>query len=72
MIRTRPHEHDPIMTPAEALEYLKIGRTQFYELLRDGRIRYVRQASKRYFRRSFLDEYLDSLPVVEGPREREV
>lgn len=45
----------------EAADTLVIGRSRFYELVADGKIRVLKEGSRRLVRRSELERYLDAL-----------
>jgi predicted site-specific integrase-resolvase len=57
---------EKVYTMSEAHQFLRIGRSQFYELMRAGKVGYVRQGSKRYCLESHLRRYLASLSVIES------
>jgi hypothetical protein len=48
-----------VFTLAEARQFLRIGRTALFGLLKDGAIPFIRQGSRRYCLRSDLIKYLD-------------
>lgn len=49
------------VTPEEAADYLNIGRTSFYKLMRSGEIESIKIGRLRRIRKSALDRYLDEL-----------
>jgi excisionase family DNA binding protein len=50
---------DTLFTIAEAQSFLRIGRSQVFDLLKNGRIPYCRQGARRYIWRSDLVKYLN-------------
>lgn len=50
----------PILTPTEAAEYLRIGRTKIYELLDSKAIRSKRIGRSIRILRSDLEKYLET------------
>ncbi|MGA9018178.1 MAG: helix-turn-helix domain-containing protein [Candidatus Cybelea sp.] len=61
-----PAYPERVYTVSEAHQFLRIGRSQFYDLMNAGKVGYVRQGSKRYVLESHLRRYLASLPVIES------
>ena len=53
----------PYLTFPEALEYLRMGNTALRQLVRNRKIRYIRQGRKILFRRTDLDAFLDAKAV---------
>jgi excisionase family DNA binding protein len=66
MVRPNPPERDVALTVDEACDVLKIRRTKFYELKKNGRLPYFRQGSRILLWRSDCERFLRSLPVVKG------
>ena len=50
-----------VFTPEEAADYLAIGRTSFYTLMRRGEIESIKIGRLRRIRKAALDRYLDEL-----------
>lgn len=61
--RRVPTEPEILLTPAEAAEILKIGRSKLYELMARGAINSVKLGRCRRFRRSDLDLFIRDLAV---------
>lgn len=61
--RRRSTEPEILLTPAEAADILKIGRSKLYELMARGVINSVKLGRCRRFRRSDLDLFIRSLDV---------
>ena len=62
-----------IYTPEEARTRLQIGRTKFYELLRDGRIKAIRNGRNFLIPESSLAEYIEQqLHHTEGEDSKDV
>jgi excisionase family DNA binding protein len=57
----------PINTAAD---YLGVGRTTIYELLKQGLIRSIRVRSRNLILRSSLDDYVKSLSAYSSPGNR--
>jgi excisionase family DNA binding protein len=55
---------DPLLTIPEACEYLRLGRSKVFDLLKRGEIKYLRQGPRRFVRESFLEDYLSRQPIV--------
>ena len=54
-------ESEVLLTPTEAAEILKIGRSKLYELMARGLINSVKLGRCRRFRRSDLDLFIRGL-----------
>jgi excisionase family DNA binding protein len=54
-------EPEVLLTPAEAADVLKIGRSKLYELMARGAINSVKLGRCRRFRRSDLDLFIRGL-----------
>jgi excisionase family DNA binding protein len=50
-----------LLRPEEAAEYLNIGRSKVYQLMRGGEIESVRIGTCRRIPRNALDAYIESL-----------
>jgi excisionase family DNA binding protein len=55
---------DQLFTISEAQNFLRIGRSQMFDLLKVGRIPYCRQGSRRFLWRSDLVRYLNANRVA--------
>ncbi|HEY2473704.1 MAG TPA: helix-turn-helix domain-containing protein [Candidatus Cybelea sp.] len=55
---------DQLLTLTEAQNFLRIGRSTLFELLKCGRIAYCRQGSRRYVWRSDLAAYVNESRVA--------
>jgi len=64
--RSRPVAAEPevLLTPDEAADVLKIGRSKLYELMARGLINSVKLGRCRRFRRSDLDLFIRGLEAV--------
>jgi len=51
---------DELFTLPEAQNFLKLGRSTLFSLMREGRVPYVRQGSRRYVWRSDCVRYLNA------------
>lgn len=49
---------DKIYTPQEAWKLLKIGRTRFYQLLKDGKIGYYKNGSRYLIPQSAIEKFI--------------
>ncbi len=55
----------PMMyTPEEARKLLRIGRSRFYELLRQGQIKSVRNGRRYLIPEACLNEYIKGLTLT--------
>lgn len=65
-VRSRTVQAEPeiLLTPAEAADVLKIGRSKLYELIARGAINSVKLGRCRRFRRSDLDLFIRGLEAV--------
>jgi excisionase family DNA binding protein len=50
-----------LLTVAQAAEYLSVGRTRVYDLMRTGQLKSVKLGSSRRVARAALDEFLDGV-----------
>lgn len=50
-----------LLTTKEASEYLRISMPQIYKLVRNNKIPYIRLEEKILFRKTTLEQFLDSL-----------
>ena len=55
---------DRLFTISEAQQFLRIGRSAMFELLRVGTVPYVRKGSRRFCWRSDLVRYLNANRVA--------
>ena len=59
---TTPTESSPLMTVEEAHQYLRISRSSFYSLVKEGVLTPVKVVPKRStFLKSDLDAFIDSV-----------
>lgn len=49
----------PLLKPAEAYEYLAMGKTTFYKLVRDGVFKPIQTAAGPRYKREDLDRYIN-------------
>ena len=54
------------MTKGEAMEYLRMGTTQFWQLTKERKIPYYQEkpGARMMFLQSDLDQYMDSIKVT--------
>ena len=50
--------HSKVYSPREAWEQLGIGRTRFYQLLKEGRIRFFKNGNRYLIPESSIAEYI--------------
>jgi excisionase family DNA binding protein len=51
-----------VLNPREAARYIGVGRTKFFELLKDGQIPAKKAGKLRLVRVKNLDAWIDALP----------
>jgi excisionase family DNA binding protein len=59
MMQQTNEAHRALFSPDEAAAYLGVGKTQMYELLRDGTIPSFKINRLRKVRRADLDSFID-------------
>lgn len=53
-----------IYTPRQAWEQLGIGRTRFYQLLKEGKIRYFKNGRRFLIQESAITEFIEEQTAV--------
>ncbi len=56
------HSQNPLVTIAEAIAILRVGRTHLYTLLNDGVLPAYKRGKHTFLRRSDIEEYVAKLP----------
>lgn len=62
-MRDKPEVVAVVYRVEEAAQALRLSRSIIYELIRSGRLRTVKQGSRRLVPVAALQEYLDALPT---------
>ena len=58
------NQNPDILTVPEAAEFLRIGRTQMYKLIREGGIKYIKIGRKILIPRKYLDIFVENMTIL--------
>ena len=53
-----------ILTVLEAAEFLRVGRSQMYKLIREGSIKYMKVGRKILIPRRYLGDFIENMTVL--------
>lgn len=60
-----------VYTPNEAMQILKIGRSRFYTLLREGKIKAIRNGRRYLIPEACITTYIESQTASRDKKEAE-
>ena len=66
----KKNENPDILTVPEAAEFLRIGRTQMYKLIREGGIKYIKIGRRILIPKKYLNDFVENITILCDNREQ--